>query len=276
MGKNKVKYGLKNVYYAVITEAGGVVSYATPARIPGAVNIALSPAGEKVKFPADDIEDYFGENVNNGYDGDLEMALIPDDFRIDVLGETRDANNAIIENANATVKRFALMFEFDGDANKTRHVLYNVLANRPDIEGVTRSNTKEPKSEKLTIEARPAVDTSDVKAKVLQGEAGYDTFFGAVYLKDSVINTAGENPADFSKGTPADVEVTSTSSGTTAVKNVLLNGLPVPGASLTIAALKVTIASAYISGLNLDNGSYPIVVEFTKGNSVTYTLTVKA
>lgn len=275
MGKNKVKYGLKNVYYAVITEAGGVVEYATPVRIPGAVNIALSPAGESVKFAADDIEDYFGENVNNGYDGDLEMALIPDDFRVDVLGEIRDSNNAIIENADATVKRFALMFEFDGDANKTRHVFYNVLAARPNIEGATRSNTKEPKSETLAIEARPAVDTSDVKAKVLQGENGYDTFFTAVYLKNALVNTAGADPDDFDKYSPADVEVTSTSSGTTAVKNVLFNGLPVPGASLTISGLVVTIASAYITGLSLAVGDYPIVVEFTKGNSATYTLTVK-
>ena len=87
-------------------------------------------------------------------------------------------------------------------------------------------------------------------------------------------NTAGVDPTDFSKGSPADVEVTSTSSGTTAIKNVLLNGLPVPGVSLTIAALKATIDKTYITGLNLANGDYTIVVEFTKGNSVTYTLTV--
>jgi len=275
MMSNKVKYGLKNVYYAPITLTNNVPSYATPVHIPGAVNLTLSPVGEKVKFAADDMEDYFAENVNNGYDGSLEMALVPDSFRTAVLGDTIDDNGAIIENANATVKRFALMFEFDGDAQKTRHVLYNVLANRPNIEGTTRSSTKEPKSETLEIEARPALDSGDVKAKLEQGKTGYDTFFSAVYLKDAVVNTAGANPADFSKAAAADVEITTTSNGTTAVKNVLVNGAPVPGVSLTIDALKVTIASAYILGLNLANGNYPIVVEFTKGNAVTYALTVK-
>jgi len=275
MMSNKVKYGLKNVYYAPITLTNNIPSYGTPVHIPGAVNLTLSPVGEKVKFAADDMEDYFAENVNNGYDGTLEMALIPDSFRTDILGDTIDKNGAIIENANAAVKRFALMFEFDGDAKKTRHVLYNVLANRPNIEGTTRSSTKEPKSETLEIEARPAADTSDVKAKVKQGDTGYDTFFTAVYLKDAVVNTAGANPADFSKAAAADVEITTTSNGTTAVKNVLVNGAPVPGVSLTIDALKVTIDSDYILGLNLANGNYPIVVEFTKGNAVTYTLTVK-
>lgn len=272
---NKVKFGLKNVYYSEITLTNNVPSYAAPVHIPGAVNLGLSAVGEKVKFAADDTEDYFAENINNGYDGSLEMALIPDAFRKSILGDTEDSNGAIVENANATVKRFALMFEFDGDAKKTRHVLYNVLASRPSIEGTTRSNTKEPKTETLDIEARPAADTSDVKSKLAAGDTGYDTFFSAVYLKNAVTNTAGADPADFSKGAAADVEITTTSSGTTAVKNVLFNGSPVPGASLTIAALKVTIASAYISGLSLANGDYSIVVEFTKGNSATYTLTVK-
>lgn len=271
---NKVKFGLKNVHYAVVTESSGVVSYGTPVAMPGAVNLTLSAVGENVTFHADD-QIYFEENTNNGYDGSLEVALIPDSFRTDVLGDTVDTNGAIIENANATVKKFALMFEFDGDAKKTRHVLYNVLPTRPDIEGATKTNTKEPKTESMNIAVRPALDTRDVKAKVKQGDTGYDTFFTAVYLKDAVVNTAGANPADFSKAAAADVKVTTTSSGATAIKNVLLNGLPVPGVSLTISALKATIASAYILGLNLANGNYPIVVEFTKGNAVTYTLTVK-
>lgn len=273
---NKVKYGLKNVYYSIITLANNIPSYGTPVHIPGAVNLTLSPVGEKVKFAADDMEDYFAENVNNGYDGTLEMALIPDSFRTDVLGDILDDNDAIIENANATVKRFALMFEFDGDDKKARHVLYNVLANRPNIEGTTRSSTKEPKSETLEIEARPAVDTSNVKAKVEQSSnASYTGFFTAVYLEDAVTNTKGSDPADFDKYSPAAVVVESTSSGTTAVKNVVFNGFPVPGVSLTINGLEVTIAHAYITGLSLAVGSYPLVVEFTKGNSVNYTLTVK-
>lgn len=271
---NKVKYGLKNVYYAPITLTNNVPSYATPVHIPGAVNLSLSPVGEKVKFAADDMEDYFAENVNNGYDGSLEMALIPDSFRTAVLGDTIDDNGAIIENANATVKRFALMFEFDGDDKKARHVLYNVLANRPNIEGTTRSNTKEPKSETLEIEARPAADTSNVRAKVLQGNTGYDTFFSTVYLEDAVTNTAS-NPAAFSKAGTADVLVDVTSSsGTNAVKSVYMDGVPVGFAHLSITGVDVTLANAYID--TLTNGDHAILIEFTQGNAVSVTLTVTA
>jgi len=271
---NKVKYGLKNVYYSVITLTNNVPSYATPVHIPGAVNLSLSPVGEKVKFAADDMEDYFAENVNNGYDGSLEMALVPDSFRTAVLGDTIDDNGAIIENANAAVKRFALMFEFDGDAKKTRHVLYNVLANRPNIEGNTRASTKEPKTETLEIEARPAVDTSNVRAKVLQGNTGYDTFFSTVYLEDAVTNTA-DNPADFSKAGADDVTVDVTSSSpTNAVKSVYMDGVPVGFAHLSITGVDVTLANAYID--TLANGDHTILIEFNQGNAVSVTLTVGA
>jgi len=271
---NKVKYGLKNVYYAVVTESSGVVSYGTPVAMPGAVNLALSAVGENVTFHADD-QIYFEENTNNGYDGSLEVALIPDSFRTDVLGDTVDANGAIIENANATVKKFALMFEFDGDAKKTRHVLYSVLPTRPNVEGATKKNTKEPKTESMDIAVRPALDTSDVKAKVKQGETGYDTFFTAVYLKDAPVNTVASGTATFSKAAPADLTIDSTSTdGTNAVKNVLMDGLPIGGIHLTATGVDVTIAQAYIAAL--DNGIYTITVEFNRGNAVTVTLTVTA
>ncbi len=271
---NKVKYGLKNVYYAPITLTNNVPSYATPVHIPGAVNLSLSPVGEKVKFAADDMEDYFAENINNGYDGSLEMALIPDSFRTDVLGDTVDTNGAIIENANATVKKFALMFEFDGDAKKTRHVLYNVLATRPNIESSTKTSTKEPKTDSLEIEVRPALGTSDVKAKVLQGETGYNAFFSAVYLKNAPTNTA-DAPDAFSKAAPADVTVDVTStSGSTAVKSVYVDGVPVGFASLSISGVDVTIDKTYIG--NLTDGDHTILIEFTQGNAVSVTLKVTA
>ena len=271
---NKIKYGLKNVHYAVITESSGEVSYGTPVHIPGAVNLTLSPAGEKVRFAADDREDYFAENINNGYDGNLEMALIPDEFRRDVLGDTIDSNGALVENANATVKKFALMFEFDGDAKKTRHVLYNVLAARPGIEGTTRSNTKEPKTDSLEIEVRPAIDTSDVKAKVKQGDPQYATFFASVYLKNAVTNSA-DDPGPFSKTSADDVTVDVTStSGSTAVKSVYVDGVPVGFASLSISGVDVTIDKTYIG--NLTNGDHTILIEFPQGNAVSVTLTVGA
>ena len=274
MAKNKIKYGLKNAHYAVITEIGGVISYGTPKAIPGAVNLVQNPVGDPVVFYADDVE-YYQETVNNGYDGTLEMALIPDEFRVDVFGDEIDANGAVIENANATPKKIALMYEFSGDVNKTRHVNYYVSVARPNIDGSTRTAVKEPKTETMNINVRPAIDTGHVKAKVEQAQTGYDAFFTAVYLKNAVSNTVAVATATFSKAAPADVAIDVTSSdATNKVKNVMLDGAPIGGINLTATGVDVSIDQAYVAGL--DNGAYVITVEFDKGNAVTVALTVTA
>lgn len=54
---NKIKYGLRNVYYAPITtvSTAGVPTYGTPVRILGGVNLSMTPAGESTDFYADDV-----------------------------------------------------------------------------------------------------------------------------------------------------------------------------------------------------------------------------
>ena len=72
---NKIKYGLRSVYYAVATTGtGGALTYATPVAIPGAVNLSLSAEGDTTPFYADDVV-YWQGTANNGYSGSLEIAL---------------------------------------------------------------------------------------------------------------------------------------------------------------------------------------------------------
>lgn len=177
---NKIKYGLRNVHYAVITESGGTITYGTPKRLPGAVNLSLSPVGEKTEFYADDIL-YFGGSANQGYDGTLEIAIITDEFRIEVLNDVEDKNGALFENADAIANNIALLFQFAGDASANRHALYHCTVARPDITGQTKEAQIDPQTETLNITATPHPKTMYVKAKVGQGQIGYDTFFDSVY-----------------------------------------------------------------------------------------------
>ena len=128
--------------------------YDTPKAIPGAVSISLDAEGESSPFYADGIV-YFRSVTNNGYSGDLEIALIPEWFRTDIL----DDNKVLVESSGvgASVK-FALLFEFDGDVNAIRHVLYNCSASRPSIESETKEDTIEPGTETLSITADPRLD----------------------------------------------------------------------------------------------------------------------
>ena len=147
---NKVKFGLKNVHYAMLTEEEGEVTYGTPVRIPGAVNLSMDAQGDTSTFYADDMA-YYVTAANDGYSGDLEIALIPDSFRKDVLQEKEDTTDKVlVENVSAEPKPFALLFEFSGDQKAVRHVLYNCAATRPSLTGATTTNTKEPSTETIT------------------------------------------------------------------------------------------------------------------------------
>ena len=156
---NKVKYNLKNVHAAKLTKgSGGEYSYETPKAIPGAVSISLDAEGESSPFYADGIV-YFRSTANNGYSGDLEIALIPEWFRTEILKEELDKNGVLVEKANVSeTEKFALLFEFDGDVNAIRHVLYNCSASRPSIESETKEDTIEPGTETLSLTADPRED----------------------------------------------------------------------------------------------------------------------
>ena len=109
MPKNKVKFNLKNVHYALLTlSAQNVPSFGTPVPVPGAVSLSLDANGEPENFYADGGV-YYVINNNMGYDGDLELAMIPESFRTDVLKEQLDSNNVLIENANVETENFALL-----------------------------------------------------------------------------------------------------------------------------------------------------------------------
>ena len=184
MGKNKVKYNLKNVHAAKMTVTEqGAFTYATPQAIPGAVSISLDAEGESSPFYADGIV-YFRSNTNNGYSGDLEIALIPEWFRTDILKETLDANGVLVERSDiAETEKFALLFEFDGDVNAIRHVLYNCSASRPSIESETREETIEPGTEKLSLTADPRADGL-VKSRTGDTTSAetYNNWYQAVYV----------------------------------------------------------------------------------------------
>jgi len=183
---NKIKYGLKNVHYALIINTAGVITYGIPTLIPGAVNISLKAKGEKVEFYADDSA-YFVANANQGYEGSIEMALLPDTFKKDVLGEKLDMGGVLFEDANVLPKNIALIFEFTGDANAIRHLLYNISVARPSIESGTKNASIEVKTETLDITASPALDTGYVKAKAEPTSASYATWLTTVYKYTPIV-----------------------------------------------------------------------------------------
>lgn len=180
--KNKVKFGLSNVHIFPITqETNEEITYGTPIKIPGAVNTTLASEGSSDPFYADNVA-YYVATANNGYSGSLEIAVIPDEFNIKILGQKYDeTEGALMETANDKNTPFAMGFQFEGDQNATRHIFYRCTATRPEISGETTTDTVAPNTDTLTFTATPRIHDKAVKARVEPDGNAYTTFFDAVF-----------------------------------------------------------------------------------------------
>ena len=201
--KNKVKFGLNKVHYAKITAWSdeGVPTFATPVRLPGAVSLSIDANGENENFYADNGV-YYVINNNAGYEGDLEVALITTDFATAILGEQLDAKGVLVERNDAESAQFALLFEFNGDKNHIRHVLYCCSASRPSTESSTTEESTEVKTETLSLKAT-ALPSGLVKGKTCEStdQTTYDNWYGAVYIPTAATNNStGTRSASTAKG----------------------------------------------------------------------------
>ena len=187
--QNKVKFGIKNAHYALLTlAADGTASYGEPVPVPGSVSLSLSPNGDLSPFYADNIV-YYQAAANSGYTGSWEIAKIPDSFKLDVLGYVQDSNGVLIEDGGAEVKPFALLFQMEGDVHARRHVLYNCAASRPEFNASTITDTKEPITDSIPITCTTVynedLDIDTVKASTVPSDGEvYDNWFDAVYQSE--------------------------------------------------------------------------------------------
>lgn len=184
---NKVKFGLSNVHVAKITEQDGEITYGTPFAMPGAVALSADPEGETTPFYADNIQ-YYVAVSNNGYTGELELAMAVKEFLKEILGQQEDTNGALFESSDDVNARFALMGEIEGDVKKRRFVYYDCTATRPSSEMNTIEDTKEPQTDTIEITMSPRATDHVIKAVIEPNDTNedvYNTFFTKVYEKDA-------------------------------------------------------------------------------------------
>lgn len=180
--ENKVEFGLRNCYYAVVTvDESGKITYGAPKKLPGAVSITFDKSGDLIRFKADDI-DYYTNANNQGYEGTLTLARVPEDFRTEVLKEKKTEKGVLIENSDAQTANIALMFEFQGDVKATRHLLYYCSVNRPSV-GSTTKDSGDPNTTELAMVASPRPSDNLVKASTSAGvgEETYNSWYTEVY-----------------------------------------------------------------------------------------------
>lgn len=164
--------------------AAGATGWGTPTAIPGAVRWTPTAQGQETKFYADNGL-YYTATTNDGYTGELEMALVPDSILAEMLGWRIDSNGMLVEVADGVQKEFALLGQVQGDAKNRRFVYYQGKAARPAKEHTTKGEAIEPKTDVLTTTFTPIEINGE---KVVKGTmelsdtnaAAYNAFFTAV------------------------------------------------------------------------------------------------
>ena len=182
----RIRFGLKNLYYALATEGtGGALTYGTPSAIPGAKSISLSANGESFDEPADDIIWYHAD-VNSGYTGTLEFedTAESDAFVASVLGQTTDSDGVIWEAASDEPKEFALLGQFTlagGTETGKRFALLRCTISRPELAGQTKeASGLTVNTNTVNITALPRINDDMVKASCDSESDAYANWFTAV------------------------------------------------------------------------------------------------
>lgn len=188
---SKVNFGIQDVYVAKITENNGAITYGTPFAVRGAVSLNVDPqGGDATPFHADNIVYFMAPGVNNGYSGDLEIAMTPDAFLTQILGQEKDTDGVVYENADNTIARFALLFQAQGDSNNRRFCFYDCTANRPSRENKTKEDSIAPGTEKIAITMNPRTTDRMVKCYIDETQENktiYDNWFTAVHEKTASV-----------------------------------------------------------------------------------------
>ncbi len=155
---NKVRFGLRNVHYALLTattnpQTGAITySWATPVAVPGAVSLDMSNESDMNVFYADNVA-YYATATAATYSGTLEMAMIPDSMLSAIWGDVTDATSGVVYEGAGTAKAFALLFQINGDQSNDCYVLYNCTATRPSVSAETIGENAEPKTQSIELTA---------------------------------------------------------------------------------------------------------------------------
>ena len=190
----KVRYGVRNCHYATATHtaAGSVFGPLKPWE--GMSAISLPPVGTPLKVFGDDVT-WFTVSVNQGYDGNITAHQVPNDYRINHMGEYKDENGVMVERSSAQPLTHAIVGEFqtadEMSVNPKRWALYNCTAGRADFSGTTKTDSIEVASYSIPITVAPTPADELVKATILKSdnEAIFNSWLSSVYYNPGFIST---------------------------------------------------------------------------------------
>lgn len=197
--QDKVKYGISDMHYAVMTSSG----YGAVKAHPGAVSLTLSPEGENINFAADNSNEYFVVVDNRGYTGSVEVARLLDEFFVDILGETLDTvAKTLLEKADGQeAVHFAFGCKIDGPNYPTYIWFYNCTAERPNLNANTTGETTEPETDSFNIAChKDSAGKVRCKTTCNTPDAVIEGWFSSVFDPENYTPPNGSTPPSGGQG----------------------------------------------------------------------------
>jgi len=193
----KYRYGLKKTKYAIWDPTSE--TYSSLQELPGAVSLTLTAeGGDGSDFYADDGIWATFPGTNGGYSGDLELANIPDEARVALLGEVVDPTSGVqFETTDAEPPEFALITEAQTNIGPIATVLYSVKATRPEFNANTKGENVDVDTETLSLRigAREFTYNGEkkkfVKGTLQKTDENADQY--AAFFEDVVTPESGES-----------------------------------------------------------------------------------
>lgn len=174
---NKVLFGFSDLYIGTYTVgAGGTVTMGTPYHQAGAVGYSPEASDDQSIFYADNSA-YYTVYGNGSYEGDLEVAMFDDQFKVDFLGYVTLADGGLAEVKNATKPNVYIAFEIQGDVSARRVIFYNGTLGSITREYATTEESVEPTTETIPVSFVGDNETGIVMVTYEEGDAGYATLF---------------------------------------------------------------------------------------------------
>lgn len=174
---NKVLFGVSNLHVGEYTVAtNGTVTLGTPYALPGTVNISMEPQSEENKFYADNVV-YWSGYSDNGYEGEIENAFFPDDFKTRFMNYKTLSNGGVAQIKGQQNKKVYLMFQVEGDDKARRGIFYNVTLGQITREYSTTEDSVEPATATLPFTVNGDNATGVVRAAFTDGASAYTTMF---------------------------------------------------------------------------------------------------
>lgn len=177
--ENKVKFGISNVVYAMVTEVSdaGVPTYGVWKSLPYAVSLTADVNSNTSSDYADN-KLVFSYNSITGATITLEVTHLIDDFKKDVLGWKATSDGGLIQPTDNIKPKIALGFQIDGDAKKSKRWFFLCSVSDPAGDSAsTNTDSVTFAHDTVTLTAYPVPIGNDeisyLKQTIRSGDTGY-------------------------------------------------------------------------------------------------------